>query len=879
MLAHVDSGKTTLCEEMLYISGMIRKKGRVDHGDAYLDQDAIERRRGITIFSKQAALSYGGMEATLLDTPGHADFSAEMERTLSVLDLAVLIIGSNDGIAAHTVVLWKLLKKNGIPVFLFVNKMDLAVKKREEILQNIQKQLSERCVPASPDPTEEELDALSLYDDRLAELILSGAGKEEIREEIADAVSRRLVCPVFFGSALRGEGVEDLLRGIGAYTKDLYRGRDAEGRVPSGRIFKVAHDGKDALAYLKLEQGVLRPKDRVLLVKRGGPEEEKAEEKINEIRAYSGEKYVQKAEAGAGEVVAVTGLADAAPGDALGESAPAGGEVLEPFMTFSAVPEDPGRIRDLVEALKELSAEDPKLGLELSRGGKDVRIRLMGSVQTEVLTEILDKRYGIRCRFTESRIIYKETITGEVEGVGHFEPLRHYAEVHVVLSPNERGTGITVSNAVPPDLLDQNWQNLILHHITERNTRGVLTGAMLTDVNIELVSGRASKKHTEGGDFREATYRAIRQGLMAARAKGLVRLLEPWLDIDITAETNDIGRVMTDLTAMGGKLNDPVTLDEGKTRITGRAPVSEVAGYADVVRGYSHGSASYASQLSGYEFCHNEKEVIEETGYEPESDLRFTPDSVFCEKGSSIIVPWNEVYDHMHLSLREDRKDAQGGGSDEALANAALIEQRKRAYREKLATDKELQAIFERTYGPVRTRLRQDVPRVNGRPADEQKPGTPKRCKAKTKEGRPKETVLFIDGYNLIHAWPYLKELSETDFGAARDQLIDTVSNYAAFMGYNTTLVFDAYKVTEGTGSKVRVHGVDVVYTREHETADAYIEKATHEVMKRKSGAEIRVVTSDALVQQLSLGHGALRISSREFVDEVGRVDELIRKL
>ena len=890
MLAHVDSGKTTLCEELLYLSGKLKEKGRVDHGDSYLDNAVIEKKRGITVFSKQAVIECDGCELTILDTPGHIDFSAEMERILSVLDMAVLIIGANDGIMPHTKTLFGLLERRAIPTYIFVNKMDLAVKKDVEILEDFKRDLTEKAVLFSSRgearPEEDIAYDVSAFDEELTDVLLNGADPSKVKNGISKAISERAVFPVYSGSALKGIGAGKLLKDIVRYSPDKYS-MAADKAAAKGRVFKVTHDGKEILTHLKLEEGSIAPRDEIgpFYDKSAGEPVEK--QKINEIRVYSGEKHIQKDRSFPGEVVTVTGLRGVRPGDTFGGLKP-DIEELEPYMSFRVVTEDDKR-QELIDALKILSTEDPKLALEVGRNTGDINLRLMGAVQTEVIKDIIRERFGIDCDLSESRIIYKETITGEVEGVGHFEPLRHYAEVHLIMTPNERGEGISVSSSAPQDELDRNWQNLIMQHITEREIRGVLIGAGLTDVNIDIAAGRASKKHTEGGDFREATWRALRQGLMTAREKGTAKVLEPWVDIEIVVSSSDVGKVMTELTNMGAKLEEP--LQEGDdVKIKGYAPVSEISGYDRIVSGYSHGKARFQSVLRGYDLCHDEEKLVEKCGYEPERDTEYPADSVFCSKGSSDIVPWDQVYDKMHigsvLELRK-RKASTDIDPDGLLNEHALAEKRKREYMEKLATDKELMMIFERTYGPVKRAVRksgyqdENVPEVSGDKGTGS--GRTDFYKNRAKKGSRKDTGgtrhLFIDGYNLIHAWPELHELSETDFGSARDRTIDIICNYSAFMGYDTTLVFDAYKVEEGTGSELMIHGIKVVYTREHETADAYIEKVTHDIMKRKGNDQISVVSSDALVQQLSLGHGALRISSREFHEEVERVNDIIRSI
>lgn len=900
MLASVDSGKTTLSEAMLYKTGRIRKAGRVDHGDSFFDTDKIERERGITIFSKQALIEWGNVRATMLDTPGHVDFAAEMERTLSVLDYAVLIVGANDGVKAHTATLFKLLARHKIPVFVFVNKMDLAASDKEDVLSVIEKGLGTDLIDFTDTGSEEFLDAISLASDRAAELVLSGMDERELKEamdlEIIRLIKEREIFPVYFGSALKLDGVDEFLEGLARFTAP-FRG-DQKGE-PSGRIFKTAYDGKDRLTFLKLTSGRMKPKQMIKVGPRTG---DPYEEKVNEIRFYSGEKYDTAEIAEPGDVIAVTGLSETVPGDTIGSEIPQESEMLQPYMTYNVHAEDPDKMHDLISALDVLSKEDPKLEAEWVKGSDSIVVRIMGSVQLEVLTRVIKDRFGIDAWFDEEKIIYKETVKGVYEGVGHFEPLRHYSEVHLIISPQERGSGISIRSECPLESLDINWQNLVMSVLGRHHLKGTLTGASLTDVDICLVDGRASKKHTEGGDFRESSLRALRQGLMQAREAGDMVLLEPWLDIRIETEVPEIGAIMTDIDNMGGKLDPPELLEDGVSAVlTGCAPAAGLRGYGQKLAGSAHGRTRFSCSMRGYDVCTSQEKIVEESLYDPERDVRNTADSVFCSHGSGDIVKWDEVFSHMHvpsvLAEREKRKNAgPGEATDEMLEYEAMIEERKRKYRKALATDKELKAIFEKTYGPVKTfrRKRETDDFYDEYDYDDQdyqnssalKQGSKPEGGAKTHtEIDPTETVthLFVDGYNLIHAWPELKELADVDYGSARDRLTDVICNYSGFTGYDTVLVFDAYKVTEGIGSSMNIHGIKVVYTKEHETADAYIERETLNLMKRMksrktAGKErILVVTSDNLEQIVSMGHGALRISSREFVEEIGRVDDIIR--
>ena len=1171
MLAAVDSGKTTLTEAILYTTGTIRSAGRVDHGDSHLDTNAIERERGITIFSKQAEFEHGGMKATILDTPGHVDFAAEMERTLSVIDYAVLIIGANDGIKAHTATLWKLLAKHRIPVFVFVNKIDLADQAedrgvsgqerndgngpgssdretaskeirerltdnirgtaskeiRERLTDEINKGLGAELTDFSDTSSEEFLDEISMVSDKAAELVLSDTDAREKREaidlEIIRLIKDRELFPVYFGSALRFSGVEALIDGLERYTA-AYRG-DEKGE-PSGRIFKVAFDGQDRVTFMKVTAGRLKPRQVVRVVPRGSASGAKSvrnssqpsgdaaadpasadgaktrsgressgvrasgaadgrgmkvpgaaggrgmktpgaadsdgayDEKINEIRIYSGDKYKVAEAAGPGDIVAVTGLSAAVPGDAVGSEMPSEGEVLQPYMTYNTYAEHEEDTHALLDALSMLAAEDPKLETEWLSGTKQIVVRIMGAVQLEVLARLIKDRFGISCTFGEEKIIYKETVSGTYEGVGHFEPLRHYAEAHVVISPAERGSGITVRSECPLELLDINWQNLVMSVLERHHLRGTLTGAPLTDVDICLVAGRASKKHTEGGDFREASLRAVRQGLMQALEAGDMVLLEPWLDFRVETETPEIGAIMTDIDNMGGSVDPPEISADGSTAVlTGRAPAAGLRGYSARLAGSAHGRTQFSCAMGGYDVCADARDVIERAAYDPDRDVRNPADSVFCSQGSGDIIKWDQVSNYMHIpSVLEARRKHMsiipGGQTDEMLAAEARIKEQRRRREQRTATDKELKAIFEQTYGPIKhyrppkqeeydynydeydvygeyggdnqqgyyaeeinnnddngtgnaydsdsrrvdnsdgpssrrsngsngfgavgdrgatshsngsvaagdrgatchsngsgassstNRAASDSSGGGGSPASHSNGGggspagdskgssrrgfneanrrgagneSSRRGAAKARIADQAVTHLFVDGYNLIHAWPELKELADVDFGSARDELTDIICNYSGFMGYDTVLVYDAYKVTEGVGSRMVINGITVVYTREHETADAFIERETLNLMKhikagkstggsaevngtktgkaggsgkndpahkalnggRRYGSADRiiVVTSDNLEQIVSMGHGALRISSREFINEIARVNDQIRTM
>ena len=849
ILAHVDAGKTTLSEAMLYHTGEIRRMGRVDHGDAFLDTDQIEKSRGITIFSKQAMLEFPDMSVALLDTPGHVDFSAEMERTLSVLDYAVLVISASDGVQSHTETLWKLLRRYQIPTFLFVNKMDLAIHKRGEILKRIEARLPGGFCDFGETDEESFWEAVSLHSERLTEQLLERGHLSD--EDIAGAVAAREVVPVYFGAALKDQGVEALLEGLRRFTKPC-----SQMQAFGARVFKISRDDRgERLVFVKLTGGTLAVKDEI------------GEEKINQIRIYSGLKYKTVEEAEAGMVCALTGLTAVSCGDGLGAEVDAPPEVLEPYMTYRVLlPEEIAAHRAL-ENFRQLSEEDPKLHVRWNEAGGCIELQLMGRVQLEILSRIVQERFGYSVAFGEGRILYKETLdpaAGTVEGIGHFEPLKHYAEVHLLLTPGERDSGLVFSTCVSEDDLDRNWQRLILTHLEEREHPGVLTGAPITDMKITLASGRAHKKHTEGGDFRQATYRAIRCGLM----RGQNILLEPWFAFRIEVPSEQVGRVMADVQKMKGTFQTPETLGES-TLLLGRAPASELMDYPVEIASFTGGRGHISFQMDGYDRCHNEEEVLAETGYDPQRDIENPADSVFCDHGSGDLVSWKEIEEYMHLPLALSERGEYDPSEDSSLKNRAT------RYVEEMVSDAELMKIFERTYGPVRSGLESGrKKRTNpGRqgfvpPRD----WTAPRRKNAPKSGR---TFVLIDGYNLIHAWEELDDLSQRDFGAARDKLVDILCNYRGFTEYEVIVVFDAYKVKGGVGSQERIRNVDVVYTREAETADMYIEKVTHEIARKH---DVRVVTSDGLEQLIILGHGALRISSREFIEEVHRIEDAIRE-
>ena len=905
ILAHVDSGKTTLSEAILFACGAIRSIGRVDHGDTFLDNNAVERDRGITVFSKQAEASWDGVDAVLIDTPGHVDFSAEMERTLSILDIAVLVIGASDGIKSHTETLRILLERHGIPTFVFVNKMDIAVRKQSEILAAIRSGFSAKVLDfTSAVPSEDDL---TLVSETIAEAVLDGASVTD--ELISDAVLSGEIWPCVFGSALNNKGVSRLMTVISRFAPDPEYGvehSDDMGPydIPSGLIFKISRGSRgERLTFLKLTGGTVFVKDTVTGTHSDGSE---FTSKIDEIRIYSGMRYRSVKSAGAGDVIAVTGLEDVLPGDALGYESPVGEGVLEPVMSYRVLPTEDIDPKRLIRDMNILTEEDPKLAASWDPEKGQVTVRLMGDVQTEILSRIINERFGYSVSFGAPELLYMETIASVVEGVGHFEPLRHYAEVHLVLEPLERGSGIVLTSEVPEDILDRNWQNLILSHLTERVPRGVLTGAPITDIKIILAAGRAHKKHTEGGDFREATWRALRNGLMKARSV----LLEPWFSFTADVPQEMVGRLMSDVRACGGEFGAPESVGAGGaggsvgsgagsaggggfvgglTRLTGFGPASGLMGYSSVLTSYTGGRGSISLRNAGYRECADPSAVIAASGYDPERDLAFPADSVFCTHGASDIVKWDHVEEYMHIPYVLTDRGAP------AIVDTYQNELRRRASVRVAAGEDELKAIFERTYGPVKRdpltapgrNLRNKIGRMK-RGENEymarKARAAARRAAAQAAEARKPAVParVFVDGYNLINAWPELLELSRKDFGSARDALVDRLCNYGGATGAQVTAVFDAYKVPGGQGSHERIRNIDVVYTPENVTADAYIERVTKRLEKSSAGGsgrspEIRVVSSDALVQQISLGHGALRVSAREFIEEIEALEAEIR--
>lgn len=864
ILAHVDAGKTTLAESILYLTGSIRKLGRVDHQDAFLDTYELERERGITIFSKQAELRLGEREVTLLDTPGHVDFSAEMERTLQVLDYAILVISGADGVQGHVQTLWRLLKQYEIPVFLFINKMDQPDTNENALMEELTKRLDEKCINFSAGlETEEAKENLAVCDEAVLEHYLESG---EIRkEEIVQLIAKRKVFPCYFGSALKIQGVEEFLKGIETFTKKC-----AYPEEFGARVFKIARDAQgNRLTYLKITGGSLKVKMLLSNEKEAGEgKEELWEEKAEQIRIYSGNSFEAVKEAKAGSVCAVAGLSHTYCGQGLGIEAHTFLPVLEPVLTYKIeLPED-CNVHSMLIKLKELEEEEPQLHIVWDERLQEIHAQVMGEVQIEILKRMIWERYQTEVEFGSGKIVYKETIEDCVEGVGHFEPLRHYAEVHLKLEPAERGTGLHFFADCSEDLLDRNWQRLVMTHLEERMHKGVLTGSEITDMKVTLVSGRAHLKHTEGGDFRQATYRALRQGLKKAKSV----LLEPVYEFRLELPADKVGRAMADIQKMYGEFQ--LSDSEGDySVVTGFAPVSLMRDYQKEVMAYTSGHGRLFCTLKGYMPCHNADEVIEEMNYDSESDLENPTGSVFCAHGAGFIVPWYEVEDYMHLELQTPTEKRV----EEELPMPKRTPKEAEAYlKEGVQNEEELRAIFERTYGAVK-RERQGWERVSKRNSN-RNPSVRSSETENTRKEKKREPIkeyLLVDGYNIIFAWEDLNELSKINIESARNKLMDRLSNYQGYKKMTLILVFDAYKVKGNPGSVMKYHNIYVVYTKEAETADQYIEKTVHEIGRKY---QVTVATSDALEQVIILGQGGNRLSAANLLEEVEAVEAEISK-
>ena len=834
ILAHVDSGKTTLSEGLLYCTGMLRKLGRVDHGDAFLDTHALEKSRGITIFSKQARLLYGDCEFTLLDTPGHVDFSTEAERTLSVLDYALLVVSGSEGIQPHTETLFKLLCRYGVPTFVFINKMDISHLSRQELMGGLKK-MGDGFIDFSDDvPKDEFYDGLAMCSEDMMEQYLDTGTVPA--DTIRQSIRQRQVFPCFFGSALKLEGIKELLAGLEEYTTEPPRGDEF-----GARIFKISDDPQGArLTHMKITSGCLKVKD----VLHGSGWAEKADQ----IRIYSGAKYQTVDQAPAGMVCAVTGLTSAHPGDGLGAEAGAPFPVLEPVLAYRAVLPEGVDAHKALSALRKLEDADPALHVAWNEGLQEIRVQLMGEVQLEIIQSLLKERFGLDIGFDQGGILYKETITSTVEGVGHYEPLRHYAEVHLLLQPLEAGGGLVFSTGCKEDELDKNWQRLILTHLKEKTHLGVLTGSPITDMSITLVAGKAHLKHTEGGDFRQATYRALRQGLMQAES----RLLEPWYSFSLQVPQECVGRAMNDLQAMGASFDPPEQRQEDAV-ISGTAPVIKLQGYPAVLTGYTKGRGRLSCEGARYLPCHNSDEVIAAIGYDPESDTDNPADSVFCSHGAGHTVKWNAVFDNMHIPAVLRPK------SEPEHEHAAPILSR--------SDEEELIRIYERTYGPIRSNpIAAFRPSVSVQSQNSRLP--------EAAETGPE--YLLVDGYNIIFAWDDLAAIAKEDMDLARSRLVNLMCNYRGLHRCEIILVFDAYRIKGNTGSVETVNNISVVYTKEAETADSYIERTTHELSKNY---RVQVATSDRMEQLIIIGNGAMRISADAFRKEVDRTEAAMREL
>ena len=850
ILAHVDAGKTTLSEGMLYLSGTVRKLGRVDHKDAFLDTYFLERDRGITIFSKQAVFSLGNRRINLLDTPGHVDFSAEMERTLQVLDYAVLVISGADGVQGHTETLWKLLKLYEIPTFIFINKMDQPGTDRESLLTELKERLDEGCIVFGKGKNVESLEEIAMTDEAVLDYFME---HETVRnEDICRLIRERKIFPCYFGSALKLDGVQELLAGFEEYMKPF------DGKKEFGaRVFKISRDDKgERLTFLKVTGGKLVVKMPI-----------NKEEKINQIRIYSGAKYEAVNEVEAGGVCAVTGLSSSYIGQGLGVEKGTAAPFLEPVLTYQMILPEGADTTKVLRELKQLEEEEPLLNIVWNPALEEIHVQLMGEVQTEILKTMIAERFHLDVEFGTGKIVYKETIKSPVVGVGHYEPLRHYAEVHLKMEPLEAGSGLVFDTDCSEDVLDRNWQRLILTHLQEREHPGVLTGAPITDMKITIVAGRAHLKHTEGGDFRQATYRAVRQGLKSAESV----LLEPWYSFVLEVPSEQVGRAMSDIGQMNGSFEGPEAENkQGMVRLTGTAPASEMRDYQREVWAYTKGRGRITLTLKGYEPCHNAEEVIEEIGYDSERDVDNPTGSVFCAHGAGFLVKWDEVPEYMHI--KEDfLAEKPGIEQDEMMAvQMGNHCNYSGGYSSSYDDDPELLTIMEREFGSKqKERDRYSSYR-------KQTVSTPVLHTTVIKENEPKKEYLLVDGYNIIFAWEELNELAKASIDAARNKLMDILSNYQGFIGCTLILVFDAYKVKGNQGEVQKYHNIYVVYTKEAETADQYIEKTTHEIGRKY---KVTVATSDALEQVIVMGQGAYRISARDFYEEVERTEKQIREI
>ncbi|WP_276929636.1 translation factor GTPase family protein [Herbinix luporum] len=870
ILAHVDAGKTTLAESLLYLTGSIRKFGRVDHKNAFLDNYDLERSRGITIFSKQAVISYKNLEITLLDTPGHVDFSAEMERTLQVLDYAILVISGSDGIQGHTETLWKLLCQYKIPTFLFINKMDLKVRDNQSLMDEFKEKLDEGCVDFSKGQDINILmENLALCHENLLNQYIEIGNIN--RNSIVEAIFERKVFPCYFGSALKIDGVEELLDGLNQYTKSNKYPTDF-----AAKVYKISRDEQgNRLTHMKITGGLLKVKMELTNKKESRivsdlDHKKTWEEKVDQIRIYSGSKYYTVDQLEAGTVCAVTGLSNTFPGEGLGMEEDLNIPILKPVLTYQLILPPECNAFSVLSQLRQLEEEDPMLHIVWHEKLQEIHIQLMGEVQTEILKTLIKERFNLDVEFGPGNILYKETIEEAVVGVGHFEPLRHYAEVHLLLEPGEPGSGLIFDSKCSEDDLEGSWQRLILTHLKEKEHLGILTGSPITDIKITLIAGRAHLKHTEGGDFRQATYRAIRQGLKKAKSI----LLEPYYSFKLELPTENVGRAMTDIQRMKGSF-DPPQINGDMALLIGNAPVATMSGYQVEVNAYTRGRGNLFCTPAGYQPCHNFEEVISKIDYDSEQDFDNPTGSVFCSHGESFLVKWDQVEEYMHIEsaiwnqyLKDKAEDkaAEEDKNTEPIKNKSLSKN-KDFWQE----DKELEEIFTRTYGPIK----QSPVYTQSRLGYENKKAQTKKAYIKTEANKKLKEYLLVDGYNIIFSWDELKELATENMDAARYRLMDILCNYQGFNKCTVILVFDAYKVKGGLGEVQKYKNINVVYTKEAETADQYIEKVTYEIAKDN---HVVVATSDALEQLIILGMGSVRLSANDLKEEIIRVNTIIRQ-
>ncbi|MDE7431003.1 MAG: TetM/TetW/TetO/TetS family tetracycline resistance ribosomal protection protein, partial [Lachnospiraceae bacterium] len=851
ILAHVDSGKTTLAESILYKSGSIRKFGRVDHKNAFLDNYDVERIRGITVFSKQAQFCIGKKEICMLDTPGHVDFSTEMERTLQVLDYAILVISSSDGVQGHTMTLWHLLKRHHIPVFLFINKMDQAGADKISILDEIQKQLDTSCIDFGNcmNPDLEFFDHLAMCDEHLMEEFLECEKIEN--SSIRDAIMGRKIFPCLFGSALRQEGIDELLEILDCFMRE----KDYP-EIFGARIFKISHDEQNnRLTYMKVTGGILKVKSTLS----GGDWSEKADQ----LRIYSGNQYKVVNEACAGMVCAVTGLKSTFSGEGIGYEDEIEVPVLEPVLNYKLILPNECNVHEFYKKLCMLDEEDPQLHIVWNEQLNEIHVQLMGEVQLEVLKSLIADRFHVEVDFGAGNIIYKETIIEPVVGIGHFEPLRHYAEVHLLMEPLERGSGLEFVSKCSDDMLDKNWQRLILTHLEEKKHIGVLTGSEITDMRISVISGRAHQKHTEGGDFRQATYRAVRNGMKKSKSI----LLEPIYAFRIEVQQEFIGRVMTDIQQRNGKF-EPPTIENEMAVIHGTAPVICMQDYQLEINSFSHGKGKVFFTLNGYDLCHDADEIILKNGYDSESDIDNPTGSIFCSHGAGYYIEWSKVADFAHIKDELTNMDNEENNQDQI---GQYVTRKESDFGDAFIAQEEIDEIFERTFGSVK-RKRRGWGKTIASSTDKQD-GSFASGKIVKNEG--KDSYMLVDGYNIIFAWKELNDLAKVNIDSARDKLMDIMCNYQGYKNVNLILVFDAYKVHGGQGSVLKYHNIHVVYTKEAETADQYIEKVTNQIGKKY---DVTVATSDRLEQMIAWGQGAKRLSANGLRDEIEQIDREIKE-